>query len=708
MDAQKRSVWFVYLGVLLMVGLVVSFMVQAAFAAPPAPATVLSPQIILDAAGLTGADDGSLDVGVEYVADSPPAGAGGGDLPACSTSAWNFYNAMRNSGYTGANDFIYANSLAWESDWKRAALGGSENSYVDNVDISYYCDHGSNGSVYFPWGHTDNNLVPGDCSGAWGDKDAEWIAFGTCLTLTDNQGWSNCMNGVHLILGYTTISYDADEGGAWADQMLGWKFLGIWFRQPKTVTQAWFTMCDMVQPSSVQARVLAEDSRHFGDYLHNRGGPAYGDIVDNTYFWLDHNCYKPEPALVDTSLLATIPAYQIVPRTVDMAYAQNIATTLGLTGTLATDGQVWGTSDTQGGVTRTLEINLASGGYVYQNLSQLWIPPAPGAPLSLPDPNEAVQLAGNFFLAAQSLPGAQYRDPNSVHSETEKVMGISKSATASLNNVESIVQQQGVDVMVAYGRSLSARTSTSLSQVGDVSVVGPGSSTKLYFGRAGGQSAGSLPDRPGTQQQLPVGLLGGSRDVQAAPGKNVQVQTADKTWNDFLQDHQLAVATVPLDADEIVRKPLSDTLAYYEQPHTVSQAEMIPVWVFRADFKKGGALLAADVIVYVPASPDYYPPDVMIMSPTNGATIRAGQVVDISATVSGPFAPFTYEWTSSVGGILGQSATITATLAPALHGDEASSQTLSIKVTNANGQVRTTSIMVNVQPNSIYLPWARK
>ena len=110
----------------------------------------------------------------------------------------------------------------------------------------FFHDHGGDGGMWFPWGHTDTELRPNDCAGSWGDKDVEWIGIKSCLTLIDRGGWANCMNGVHLIAGMITVSYGADYGGDWADQLLGWKvnvwpFGDIWLRSPKTVTQAWFT-----------------------------------------------------------------------------------------------------------------------------------------------------------------------------------------------------------------------------------------------------------------------------------------------------------------------------------------------------------------------------------------------------------------------------------------------------------------------------------
>ena len=514
----------------------------------------------------------------------------------------------------------------------------------------FFHDHGGDSYMWFPWGdhdglpNTDEYLVPNDCSWSWGDKDVEWIGIKSCLTLIDRTGWGSCMNGVHLIAGMIKVSYGADYGGDWADQLLGWKihiwpFGDIWLRSPKTVTQAWFTVCDATQPSSVIARVIAEHPGHFNDKVWNRGGPAHPDDVDNTYHWIDHSCYKPAPSAVDTSVLATVPAYEVMARTVDRDFAASLAATLNVTGTLALspDGQEYAVTNTEGGMTRTLSIQTATGGYLYQDLSQLWSPPAPGQPLNLPDPVEAARLASAFFLAnAQALPGGQNFDPASQHIETDNMATIGKPGTAAASSAP--LAETGVDVMVAYGRTLetTAVTAAGNAVAVEVSVAGPGGSTKLYLGGQAGP---------------PIGLSGGSRDVQA--GNPVTLKDVGATWDAFVDDPGLAVLTIPVDYDEMVRHPISDTFAYYEQPHSVSQRELIPTWVYNVDFMKGGQVVLANGLVYVPASPLYYPPDVAIDSPSADATILAGKQIALNATVTGGNAPFTYEWSSSTARDLG-------------------------------------------------------
>jgi hypothetical protein len=168
------------------------------------------------------------------------------------------------------------------------------------------------------------------------------------------------------------------------------------------------------------------------------------------------------------------------------------------------------------------------------------------------------------------------------------------------------------------------------------------------------------------------------------------------------------VVNVPLDADQVISN--SYTFAYYEQPHGVSQQELIPVWAYRADFLKGGSLIAGNVLVYVPASPDYDPPVVTIDGPANGSSFAEGRRLRLNADVSqdSGFGPFTYTWTSTQPGTLGTTATISPTLSATGH--EGSSgptrQTFSVKVTNKNGQSRTVTVSYDVvAPMELPMIW---
>jgi hypothetical protein len=177
---------------------------------------------------------------------------------------------------------------------------------------------------------------------------------------------------------------------------------------------------------------------------------------------------------------------------------------------------------------------------------------------------------------------------------------------------------------------------------------------------------------------------------------------ADKAWDLFLADPTIAVAQVPWVADVITRT--AQTLGYYELPHAQDQQELIPVWIFTADFYAAGQLLAEDVLVYVPAAAEYIRPEVAIQAPTAGAKFKAGEQVTFSGSVvQYGKPPFTYEWYSSHDGFLGSGASIQAPLTTAIREGEVVSHTISFQVTDTNGQqgTATTSVLVKA---GVYLP----
>jgi hypothetical protein len=199
-----------------------------------------------------------------------------------------------------------------------------------------------------------------------------------------------------------------------------------------------------------------------------------------------------------------------------------------------------------------------------------------------------------------------------------------------------------------------------------------------------------------------LGLQGGSRDI-AFTGEQVTIMDATKAWDLYLADPTIALAQIPWDADTVEKT--GETLGYYEQPHLQGQAQMIPTWIFSATFSNEGTILAEDVLVYVPASADYMPPDVAITAPAEGTVFSPGDLVTFEGEVVGEngMPPFTYEWYSSSDGFLGSGATLQAPLSTALGKGEVLDHVISLEVTDANGQQGTATVNVFVK-TAVYLP----
>lgn len=89
--------------------------------------------------------------------------------------AISLYNRLGACGWT--KSFNWGDGAAWEQDWKGAAKpgGGTENSWVDSVDLAYFSGHGNSSSFLFGSNIDDHNLTYNDCNMEW----AIWTPSGS-------------------------------------------------------------------------------------------------------------------------------------------------------------------------------------------------------------------------------------------------------------------------------------------------------------------------------------------------------------------------------------------------------------------------------------------------------------------------------------------------------------------------------------------------
>ena len=195
------------------------------------------------APGPTGS--GPIEVGTEWVGLSQ--GLGGSYY-----NANGFADTFAAAGYPVR--FNYGDFAAWEEDFKRADApgGGTDSTYIDNVDVTFYTGHAGDWGFTFPGEHDDPWLQWGEPR--WGDGDLEWLGIAACGPLQEVDGagrnvverWGPAFDGLHAMLGYATISWDNyDEGRKWASNMLGTRFL--WWSFAMTVVQSWVQMARDVQ-----------------------------------------------------------------------------------------------------------------------------------------------------------------------------------------------------------------------------------------------------------------------------------------------------------------------------------------------------------------------------------------------------------------------------------------------------------------------------
>jgi hypothetical protein len=157
-------------------------------------------------------------------------------------------------------DFDWGDANAWHQDWKEKRAD-----WADAADLLFYCGHASSAGwkLFDPVNGTPDSpfykrLSAADVAevnetqkGMYGRRDLEWIVIAACGPLQDDsvcQGggdaigrWGGAFGGLHLLLGYASITYDnADEGSLFAKYAL----------DGNTLVNAWLRAAEEVQPES--------------------------------------------------------------------------------------------------------------------------------------------------------------------------------------------------------------------------------------------------------------------------------------------------------------------------------------------------------------------------------------------------------------------------------------------------------------------------
>jgi hypothetical protein len=185
-------------------------------------------------------------VGVEWVCDYSAVGK---DSVTCRDDcAEGFYDTIgAHPDWQGK--FNRGDADAWEEHFKRSSMGGTDSSWIDDVDFAYFAGHGAGagyvdtgvgrggGFTFGQYAHDDWVLaaIPGNREPRWGDGKLEWIVLDVCSALafksdgggvlyTICQRWANSdvMNGLHYILGFRSAAHDrCSRGRIFAEYLTG-------------------------------------------------------------------------------------------------------------------------------------------------------------------------------------------------------------------------------------------------------------------------------------------------------------------------------------------------------------------------------------------------------------------------------------------------------------------------------------------------------
>lgn len=235
---------------------------------------------LADAAQFKTMMPGRFDAGVEWVGQS--MGLGGSH-----DNAYGFVNGFNSRGTP--IEFNWGDNNAWEEDFKPLSMGGTDDYYVDNVDMVFYTGHANGNGWSFPGAHDDGFLDYHEAS--YGERELEWLMIAACGPMQISEGgvhlfdrWGKAFKGLHMLAGYATISYDNTiEGDRLARHLLA---------DNLTVRNAWAQMATEAQPASViygymgvyGPNGLSDYNDHY--WGHGSVGP---DIHDIRGHWAIHS-----------------------------------------------------------------------------------------------------------------------------------------------------------------------------------------------------------------------------------------------------------------------------------------------------------------------------------------------------------------------------------------------------------------------------------
>lgn len=619
------------------------------------------------------ADDGALEVGVWYIVDYPPAGAGGADLPGTAPDALGLRNRLTDLYFAfpfqyptprWSAPYVYGSTSAWESDWN-----ANEGFYIDNVDLAYFSGHGSTQGFYFGVGGNTRNdgiVTAEDVAYKWGTNDNDWIAISACNVLDDPysnlQRWSRAMNGTRLLMGMKTVMSDVDFGVA-----LGWHI-----RWGNSMAQAWFKSTNEKLPTSQISRILGEETYNYYDtWAHH----ASFQPVDNDFYWWTHQSGTAVALAVNASQLtaasvngasaplAEMPVYSIQPlslgeaterwSTLGSAFALTDTTIITQPGTVLASGAevLNATNNLFVSTDGDLMMDESAGLFQYHNSDTLWSQSvisnvmgvqAAGADARMTiDADTARGIADAFLNQNQLMAnGAQFstvvqdvitsaEDPGRVPSQAGAA-----GATGGLRILDETITNH----QVVYSRVISYTPPVQGAGAVDpvqFSVVGPGAKLGVYV-------AASVPAALGRNldaiplDELVLGGVGGYRSIEqaTAAGTHKPLTTPVRPFETIKTlfekaEAQVALSYVPLIATKTI---VSNTLGYWEGPITWNQDQLIPTYILTVKAKGPESnAVEQEYQVYIPVNEEYMAPYAKITSPASGATPLPGSTITLEA-----------------------------------------------------------------------------
>jgi len=615
-------------------------------------------------------------------------------LTSPSETVGRFLDYLGDHGW--AINFEYGNDLAWEEDFKRHDLGGTNGSYVDAVDHIIYCGHGTTDATSMSRTDRDDaNVTATDISGAW-DGDLEWGWFHCCLNMS-STAWAGALANCHTISGSVNVINGSTNWGKTIAQKLD----STWFFDPAyTIWQAWEHSCEVNQPAGNTFRMVAEDYAHYNEYMWGEGDTE-PDSDDSTHWTTtctgkkdraSAQIFYGKPSYPDTEPVlweAPVglgepgrPALRVLvrPEVLTKKFRQEVAyfdvdpiqmnegtvadkfvaacERLGLDSSNLASGREDESSYAAASGLASMTGFAPSGGWMFTNHETRVIPGEP--PDQMVSPAEAEEIALGFL---QSLGLVE-----------------SNHFVADVRT-DLVSEMEGSQVLREYAFAHDVMIGRAIGPAGEqMPMVGPGGRIHVSVGADRTVQAFNHTSRRLT--------LGGYLEP-------IPVQTA----LDYLSAFGYAAmqAAPEFQAFEVIVNDAN--LGYYEKGILDSQDRLGPVYYMDVTLKgdsgqPGAAIIEVPGRIYLEA--DAPPVRAQIIDPGDGSPFPYGSEITFTGRALDGVGPYQYNWFSSTQGLISTASTFSTTeLMPVIRvPGEVDPITVELKVIDANGYTSSDQISV--------------
>jgi hypothetical protein len=190
------------------------------------------------------------------------------DLPKTVPEGIKSRQALAQHTPSWVEDFAWTDDNAWEREFMDPSNGGTDSSWVDDVDLTLFAGHGTQDGVWFGVNQDDRLFRWSDAE--LGNKDLEWLILDACLVLSDNAGkWNRwgwpVFDGLHYVFSYDTITKDVDTRGR--------DFVKYAGKYDWRVRDAWIKATILSENDTRAASMRADngESNTFDDHLWGHG-----------------------------------------------------------------------------------------------------------------------------------------------------------------------------------------------------------------------------------------------------------------------------------------------------------------------------------------------------------------------------------------------------------------------------------------------------